>query len=263
MLKLIRKKEFSNGNVYALETKDGYLIETTDTFLPYYTKDCINNNTNKLKDNDLGSRNERWMIGVSCQSGCVIGCKFCATGQMKKFRNLTTEEICEQIEFIINENKKNGFDPNNAMEFKINYTRMGEPQLNIDEIKKAIEIIDKKYSNVHHYVSTIGIKGSNFDWVKENVTLQISVHSLDEEYRNWLIPYKNKMSLEELGRIRTKSKLKTTINLTLTNNEKLDVEKLSKYFDPKYFFIKLSPLNENLISDSNKVKGVITAKNLL
>lgn len=32
------KKEFANGTVYALYTKDGYPLEVTDTFLPAYTK---------------------------------------------------------------------------------------------------------------------------------------------------------------------------------------------------------------------------------
>ena len=30
-------------------------------------------------------------------------CKFCCTGQLKKFRNLTAEEIVEQVEFAVNE----------------------------------------------------------------------------------------------------------------------------------------------------------------
>ena len=67
----------------------------------------------------------------------------------------------------------------------------------------------------------------------------------------------------ENGQIRTNSNLKTTLNLTLTNDEQLDVEKLKKYFDPKYFFIKLSPLNENSISRENNIKTVVISTNLL
>ena len=159
MLKEIKRRNFANGIVYALRTEDGYPIETTDTFLPYYTKECINGN-NSLKDNVLGSRNERWMIGVSCMSGCNVGCKFCATGQLKRFRNLTAEEIVAQVEFILSKNPD--YNPLNSKEFKINYTRMGEPYLNIEAIKKAISIIDSKYPNVHHYISTIGLKNSDF-----------------------------------------------------------------------------------------------------
>lgn len=260
-MKEIRKKEFANGIVYALKTEDNYPIETTDTFLPFYTKNCINEHTNKLQTNDIGNRNERWCIGTSCMSGCPVHCKFCATGTLKKYKNLTAQEIVDQVEFIINNNPT--YNPNDSKEFKINYTRMGEYSYNKQNMKDAIKIITNKYPNAHHFVSTIGIKGDTFEWIKDNITLQISVHSLNEEYRDWLIPIKNKMSLCELGQIRTKSNLKTTVNLTLTNNEVLDVEKLKQYFDPRYFFIKLSPLNENLISKKNDMKTVIDCTNLL
>lgn len=261
-MKEIRKKEFTNGIVYALQTDDGYPIEVTDTFLPYYTKNCINEHTNKLKTNDIGSRNERWLVGVSCMSGCPVHCKFCATGTLKKYRNLTAQEIVDQVEFIINNNPS--YNPNDSKEFKINYTRMGEPFLNIEAVKEAIQIIDSKYSNVHHYISTIGVKGSDFSWIKDNITLQISLHSLKEDKRNWLIPFKNKMTIEELGQIFTLSKLKTTVNLTLVDEDDFDIKTLSTYFDKDYFFIKLSPINKNTISEGNQLgNGIIKAVNLI
>lgn len=258
----VTNKTFANGVVYALKTDDGYPIEVTDTFLPFYTKNAIGKHQNDLMDYNLGSRNERWMIGVSCASGCCVGCKFCATGQLKRFRNLTADEIVAQVEFILSKNPD--MHPEDAKEFKINYTRMGEPFLNIENIKKAIAIIDSRYSNVHHYISTIGVAGSDFSWIKDNITLQISLHSLKDDKRNWLIPFKNKMTIEELGQIRTKSNLKTTINMTLVDAEDFDIKELEKYFDKDYFFIKLSPINENPVSESNHMgKGIIDRVNLI
>ena len=63
MLKEITYRRFSNGRVYLLNTIDGFPLETTDTFLPYYTKDCINEHTNELKSDVIGTRKDRWMIG--------------------------------------------------------------------------------------------------------------------------------------------------------------------------------------------------------
>jgi 23S rRNA (adenine2503-C2)-methyltransferase len=261
-MNVIKFKEFKNGKVFALKTKDNYPLEVTDTFLPYYTKRAINEKTNKLKTHELGDRTERWMIGVSCMSGCPVGCKFCATGSLKKFRNLTAEEIVDQVIFVINNNPD--YNPKKSKEFKINYTRMGEPFLNIEEVKKAIEIINKMYPNTHHYISTIGIKNSDFSWIKDNITLQLSIHSLKEEKRNWLIPLKNKMTYSEMGKIRTKSNLKTTLNMTLIDKDDFDVNELERLFNPKNFFIKLSPINPNTISESNKLgKGIIKSNNIL
>lgn len=118
-MKELRKKSFKNGVVYCLQLEDGFLVETTDTFLPYYTKDAIGRHQNKLDNNELGDRTERWMIGVSTMSGCPVRCKFCATGNMKRYRNLTAEEICfEQGAFLIH-----SID-DNALYSLFNYTTL-------------------------------------------------------------------------------------------------------------------------------------------
>jgi adenine C2-methylase RlmN of 23S rRNA A2503 and tRNA A37 len=263
MMQLVKQKTFKNGSVYLLRTDDGYLVETTDTFLPYYTKDAIGRRQNCLANNELGSRYERWMVGVSVMSGCPVRCKFCATGKLKKWRNLSWQEIVQQVKFVIDINDT--FSPNQSQEFKINYTRMGEPFLNINEVRKAIEHIDSLWpGKVHHYISTIGIQGADYSWIKKNVTLQLSLHSLDTQHRDWLIPYNRKVSIEELGKIRTGSNLKTTLNLTLVNEGDFDINKIKQWFGPEYFFIKLSPINKNEISEKNNLgDGVIEALNLV
>jgi adenine C2-methylase RlmN of 23S rRNA A2503 and tRNA A37 len=260
-MKVIKSKQFANGSVYAMKTEDDFPIEVTDTFLPFYTKDAVGRHQNALSDSNFGNRSERWMVGVSCMSGCPVRCSFCATGQLKKWRSLTAQEIVDQVEFVIAQNPE--FDFIKAKEHKINYTRMGEPFLNIEAIKEAINIIDAKYPGTHHYISTIGIKNADFSWIKDNVTLQVSLHSLDEERRNNLIPIKKKMSIKELGEVRTNSKLKTTVNLTLVNENDFDICKLEENFDVQNFFIKLSPINANPTSDKNHMgEGVIDGINI-
>lgn len=257
-------RSFANGTVYMLRTADGYPLETTDTFLPFYTKECINEHSNKLKTGYIGDRTGRWMIGVSCMSGCPVHCEFCATGKLKRWRNLTADEIFEQVKFVIDKNV--GQDPINSSEFKINYTRMGEPFLNIENVKRAMKLVDEYLPGVkvHHYISTIGIVGSDFSWIKDNITLQLSLHSLDEDRRHKLIPIDSLMTIEQLGKIRTESDLKTTLNMTLVNTEDFDINKLKQYFDPAHFFIKLSPINENDVSIANNMgSGVIKQENMI
>jgi 23S rRNA (adenine2503-C2)-methyltransferase len=94
--------------------------------------------------------------------------------------------------------------------------------------------------------------------------LQLSLHSLDNNRRNWLIPYKNKLSISELGKIRTISKLKTTVNLTLVDESDFNINLLKDNFNPKDFFIKISPINKNTISEKNKLgDGIIKGINLV
>lgn len=261
MLTEVRSKRFANGVVYALQTDDGYPIEVTDTFLPYYTKNATGRRRNDLVNGDLGSRRQRWMIGVSVMSGCPVGCKFCATGALPRWRRLWFDEIFDQVAFVLEKNRN--VRPDEAMEFKINYTRMGEPFLNQQEVRSAIEELDSHIPNVHHYLSTIGIRGSDFSWVRDNITLQLSVHSLDPERRRELIPFPT-MSLEEMAAIRVTTRNKITVNLTLVDEADFDISRMKALFDPKYFFVKLSPINTNAISDANGLGiGVIQASNLV
>ena len=198
------------------------------------------------------------MIGVSVMSGCPVRCKFCATGQMKGYRNLTADEIVQQVDFIIDKNSKGNY-PANSKEFKINYTRMGEPFLNIDNVKEAIRRISGAYPNTHHYVSTVGIKDSDFSWIKDNITLQISLHSLDEEHRNWLIPYKNKMSIPELGNTRTESNLKTTLNLTLVEEKDFDINEI-KIFDLLHGETSRERFDGNVSRKGNTTKRYVNGR---
>jgi len=261
-MKQVANRSFVNGTVYHLETDDGFPVEVTDTFLPFYTKDAVGRKQNALTDLDVASRSERWMIGVSCMSGCPVQCKFCATARLPRFRNLSAEEIVQQVEFVVEKNPDFAFGK--AREHKINYTRMGEPFLNLAAVRQAIEIIDERYPGTHHYVSTIGIRGSDFSWIKDNITLQLSLHSLDEEKRDWLIPIKRKLTCQELGQVRTRSRLKTTLNMTLVDEDDFDIDRLKEHFSPKHFFVKLSPINPNAVSEDNELgTGYIDGINLI
>jgi hypothetical protein len=128
----------------------------------------------------------------------------------------------------------------------------------------AIEMIEEIRPGTHHYISTIGVKGSDFSWIKGNITLQVSLHSCVEDKRNWLIPFKRKMTIAELGQIRTESNLKTTLNMTLVDDADFDIVTLKNHFANDKFFVKLSPINENEISKGNALgKGIIKATNLV
>lgn len=246
-MELISSKSFTNGSVFCLRTESGKLVETTDTFLPYYTKDT-KSGCNALTDYNVGSRAERWMVGVSTMHGCPLRCKFCATGNMRKSSLLTADEIVGQVDYVLSQNDCSAIE---AKEFKINYTRMGEPFLNIEAVRQAIDEISHRIPHTHHYISTIGIKGSDFSWIEGNTTLQISLHACNDAKRDFLIPHKGKMTIAELGKIRTRSKLKTTLNLTLVEESDFDINVLKEHFDPDHFFIKLSPINQNEFSDKN------------
>ena len=74
---------------------------------------------------------------VSVQVGCSLDCAFCATGKLKRVRNLNADEIYDQVVMINNQSKKEYDIPIS----NIVYMGMGEPLLNYKSVLMSIERI--------------------------------------------------------------------------------------------------------------------------
>lgn len=271
-MEIINQKNFGNGRVFALKTKTGKIVETTDTFLPSYTKNAVGRRENSLVNKNFGSRKDRWMIGISTISGCPIKCRFCAAGG-RFHGNLTAKEMLEQVEFILKLNNEE-FKPEKAKEFRILFTRMGEPALNYKKINKVIKLLKKEYPFAEIAISTIGVKNPALnEWLElskeySEIHLQFSIHTTDKEYRDWLIPFNEKLTFEEINQFAKRwiaisnNKRKISLNFTIVEGSEFNIEKIKKFFPKEYFFIKLSPVNENYYTELNKITGAIKQKNL-
>jgi len=144
-------------------------------------------------------------ICISTQVGCPVGCKFCKSGTFFE-RNLTTEEILEQIE----ETKKNITKSNKKL--SIVFMGIGEPLLNIKNVFESIKklCVDNKdrLSKRRITISTVGIPEKIIELAnltktildKDNstVNLAISLHFPDDKKRKELIPFANKYSIDEI-----------------------------------------------------------------
>lgn len=80
----------------------------------------------------------RYTVCVSSQVGCSLACTFCATGQMKRERNLSAAEIYEQV-FKVNQYAQAHFGHPLT---NIVYMGMGEPLLSYKNVKRSIELIN-------------------------------------------------------------------------------------------------------------------------
>ena len=131
---------------------------------------------------------------VSSQVGCSLDCTFCATAGLKRMRNLTPDEIYDQV-VVIDQQGKEYFDRPLT---NIVFMGMGEPLLNYNNVLQAIDkITDPKglgMSPKRITLSTIGvpklIKKMADDQVKFG--LAISLHSAIEEKRAKLMPLAHK-----------------------------------------------------------------------
>lgn len=159
----------------------------------------------KLADNNvvesvLIPTTSRMTACISSQVGCSLTCKFCATGKLKRLRNLNADEIYDQVALVKNlaETKYNQALTN------IVYMGMGEPLLNYAEMIRSIDRITSPnglgMSPQRITVSTAGIakmiKKLGDDGVKFNLAL--SLHAANDEKRNHIMPINETNTLDAL-----------------------------------------------------------------
>jgi 23S rRNA (adenine2503-C2)-methyltransferase len=142
----------------------------------------------------------RFTVCVSCQVGCSLTCSFCATGRMKRVRNLDAAEIFDQV-VLVNEQCLKTFDHPLT---NIVYMGMGEPLLAYREVLESIERITSPdglhMSPRRITVSTAGIAKMIRRLADDEVrfNLALSLHAADDAKRNEIMPINESNSLDVL-----------------------------------------------------------------
>ena len=142
----------------------------------------------------------RFTVCVSCQVGCSLTCAFCATGRMKRVRNLDAAEIFDQV-VLVNQQSLEIFGHPLT---NIVYMGMGEPLLAYSNTLESIEKITSPeglgMSPKRITVSTAGIakmiRKLADDGVKFNLAL--SLHAADDVKRNEIMPINEQNDLASL-----------------------------------------------------------------
>jgi len=142
---------------------------------------------------------ERSTLCVSSQVGCAMGCKFCLTGAMGFFRNLTTAEIVNQV-CAVREYLSAADKPRLT---NIVFMGMGEPLANLDNLIDVISILTEQrgldFSSRRITVSTCGLVPQMMSLgEKTNVNLAISLHATDDETRSRIMPVNDRYPIAEL-----------------------------------------------------------------
>lgn len=131
---------------------------------------------------------------VSSQVGCAVNCAFCATGKRGFIRNLTPQEIIEQVLTI---QRDTGLKVTNVV-----FMGQGEPLLNLDNVLKALEIFNEDFQIGARRItiSTSGIiPGINkLAESQTQSTLALSLHAPTSDIRKQIMQIENKYPLPEL-----------------------------------------------------------------
>ncbi len=177
-LTIAKSQKSSDGTVkYALKLNDGFLVEGV-----------------------LIPTSDRVTACISSQVGCSLSCTFCATGFMKRERNLRADEIYDQVALLRKEAEK---------EYDIKLTNivlmgMGEPLLNYANVLAGIEKITSPeglgMSPQRITLSTAGIAKMIMKLGDDQVrfNLALSLHAANNKKRSTIMPINDSNSLEDL-----------------------------------------------------------------
>ena len=189
---------------------------------------------------------------VSSQVGCNMGCSFCASGLLKKQRNLETHEMVGEI-LVLNDL----LEEENQKVTHVVVMGTGEPFDNYDHVLDFVRIInDQKAFAIgarHITVSTCGIPDKIIQYGQEGlqINLAISLHAPNNELRNSLMKVNKAYPLEVL--IPAVKKYIELANRRVTyeyimlkdvNDSIKHAEELVELIKPTYAYVNLIPYNQ-------------------
>jgi len=146
---------------------------------------------------------DRGALCVSSQVGCTLTCSFCHTGTQKLVRNLTPGEIVAQMMVARDTIGEWPSDIDHRMISNIVMMGMGEPLLNYENVAKALRIIMDgegiALSKRRITLSTSGVVPMIERCGRElEVNLAISLHAVNNDLRDVLVPINRKHPIREL-----------------------------------------------------------------
>lgn len=213
-------------------------------------------------------------VCVSCQVGCPMGCLFCATGTMGFIRNLTVEEILEQVIFFSRYLKKITLSERSESKgnrvTNVTFMGMGEPFLNYENVLEAIKILnDANAFNIsirNISISTCGVIEGIEKLANSGlqVNLAISLHAPNNELRSQLMPINKKYPLNKIIKVvddyilKTKRKVMFEYVLIKNVNDTDECAKeLAGLVKKKLYFLNLieyNPTGKFQASDKKRIE---------
>jgi 23S rRNA (adenine2503-C2)-methyltransferase len=188
-------------------------------------------------------RDGRRSVCLSSQSGCPLTCTFCATGQMRFGRNLSTDEILDQALHL---RRIEAID-------HVAFMGMGEPTMNLDAVLAACgRLPELGVSHRRTAISTVGwVPGiDRLAGCEMPLALALSLHAPNDGLRSQLMPVNDRYPLAEvlaaceryLAR-RRRRVLVEYVMLDGVNDLPEHARQLAALLDPRAYKLNLIPYN--------------------
>ena len=239
--------------------KEKYCFEIPSIFVKQQSKDGTIKCLLELKDGSkietvLMRYNYGNVICVTSQVGCNMGCSFCASGLLKKQRDLLPEEMVGQVLVMNNLLQEEG---NNQRVTHVVVMGTGEPFDNYDNVIDFVRIINHQKALAigarHITVSTCGIPDKIIKYANEGlqINLAISLHAPNNEIRSKIMKITKAYPLEvlipavaEYNRIADRRVTYEYILLKGINDSMENADELARLIKPTFAYVNLIPYNE-------------------
>jgi len=209
---------------------------------------------------------EKWVVTISTQYGCSMGCEFCDVPKVGPGRNATFGDMTGQILTALT---LPGV-PDWTKRLNIHFARMGEPTWNpavLDCGKWIAEHLGDKYAP-HPVVSTMmprknqWLKTFIHTWMriknrvfKGNAGLQLSINSTDEAERERMFGGSalTLLDIADVMRGIVPVGRKITLNFAVAGYT-VDPDVLLRWFSPEWYVVKLTPMHKTAVALEHGIK---------
>lgn len=262
-MKILRNIAVPTGNILVVEGEKGKLecLSIGD-----YGKDVnikcdalgLTREIGKVEHAAMLPLEEKWVITISTQYGCSMGCSFCDVPSVGPGRNATAHDLVDQVLLGISLHP----EVKQSKRLNIHFARMGEPTWNPAVLYAATHLADilSPRFRTHPVVSTMmprhnrGLRDFIHSWMDiKNIFLggeaglQLSINSTDEAERASMFN-QNACSLEAIAEIMRGLRpvgRKITLNFALAGYQ-IDPQVLLRHFDPEHYICKLTPMHKTV-----------------
>ena len=211
---------------------------------------------------------EKWVITISPQYGCSVGCEFCDVPKVGAGRNATIMDMVRQVETGIALHP----EVTKTKRLNLHFARMGEPTFNSGVIDAAL-ILRMRFQNegwgFHPVVSTMMPANNTIlswfinrwsrfknDECEGNAGLQLSINSTNEVQRQRMFSG-NALSLKDIAEYMEgihPAGRKFTLNFAVTGKYEIDETVLLRWFSPEDYIVKLTPMHKTSTALENGIE---------